>query len=50
MANGAGVTVEAGVGRRTSTDALNGDGFGTLCARREGFLGCIKGGVEECIN
>ena len=50
MANGAGVTVEAGVGKRTSTDTFNGDSFGTLCARREGFLRRVEGGVEERIN
>ena len=50
MASGAGVTAEAGVGRRTSTDTFNGDSFGTLCARREGFLRLIEAGVEECVN
>ena len=43
------VTAETGVGKLTSTDALDGDGFGTLCARREGFLLRIEGGIEKSV-
>lgn len=50
MAKRVGVTEEAGVGKPTSTDALNGDGLGTLCAGGEGFLWRIEGRVEKSID
>ena len=40
---GQGGAAEPGLGRRTSADALDGDGFGALCAGREGFLGHKEG-------
>lgn len=46
----AGVTAEAGVGEPTSTDALDGDGLGTLCAGGEGFLRRVEGSVEKSID
>ena len=50
MAKRADVTAEAGVGKPTSTDALNGDGLGTLCAGGEWFLWRIEGRVEKRID
>jgi len=44
------VTAEAGVGRLTSAGALDGDGFGTLCARREGSLLRMEGDVEKSVH
>ena len=47
---GRAASVEEDAERRTSTDALDGDGLGPLCAGREGFLGRIEGGVKKSVD
>jgi hypothetical protein len=41
---------EEDVEKPTSTDALDGDGLGTLCAGGEGFFRRIEGSVEKSID
>ena len=44
------VTTEEDVERPTSTDTLDGDGLGTLCAGGEGFFRRVEGSVKKCID
>jgi hypothetical protein len=38
------------VNRPTGTDALDGDGFGTLCAWGEGFLGRVEACIKKSVH